>query len=133
MSRPLLRCLRESLLAASAYVLTTWICVWLLKHPLADAAVWLRAAVCLLPVLAIAWAIRVVVRQALAGDELQRRINLEAIAAAALIVGLGTLTLSLLVVADVIAVSGQAALVWTLPALSVGYIAARFWAARRYR
>src|SRR5690554_8195362 len=99
--------LRESLLAASVYLLTTWTCVWLLRHPLADAATWLRAGVGLLPVLAIGWAIRVVVRQALAGDELQRRINLEAIAVAALVVGLGSLTLSLLVVADVIAVSGQ--------------------------
>jgi hypothetical protein len=134
MSRPLLPpCLRESLFAALAYVLTTWVCVWLLKHPLLDAAAWLRAAVGLLPVLAIGWAIRVVVRRALAADELQRRINLEAIAAAALVVGLGTLTLSLLVAADVIAVSGQAALVWTLPALAVGYVAARFWAMRRYR
>src|SRR3546814_21177363 len=95
MSRPPFNSrLRESLLAGSAYVLTTWACVWLLKHALADAAIWLRAAFGLLPVLAIGWAIRDVVRHALAAAALQRRLDLEAAAVPALAVGPGYLILS---------------------------------------
>lgn len=127
------RRLGECLLAALAYLAITWICLWLLKHPLADAAPWARALVALLPLVPITLAVRAVVRLILAGDELQRRIDLEAIAVAGVLVGLGALTLSLLMTADVLRLSGQQAMLWVFPALWLGYVAARVWASRRYR
>jgi len=129
-TRPLIR---DCFFAALAYVFTVWASIWLLRNPLIGAGQWLRTVVVLLPVLPMAFAIRAVVKIVLAGDELQRRIDLEAIAIAALAVGLGTLTLSLLMVVKVVSISGQAALVWVFPALWVGYSFARLWAARRYR
>ena len=128
--RPLLR---DCFVASLAYVFTVWASIWLLRNVLVDAATWLRTLVVLLPVLPMAFAIRAVVKIVLAGDEMQRRIDLEAIAIAALAVSLGTLTLSLLMVVKVVAISGQDALVWVFPALWIGYSFARAWAARRYR
>lgn len=127
------RPLRGSLLAGLAYIGVTWVCVWLLKHPLAEVATGWRALVALLPLLPMAFGIRIVVRAMLAGDELQRRIDLEAMAVASLAVGLGSLTLTLLIVAGVFSMSGQDALVWVLPALAVSYVLARLWATARYQ
>lgn len=124
---------RVSLLAALAYAGTVLACVWLLKHPLADATVPVRAFVALLPIVPIVWLIRITVRSMLARDELQRRIDLEAIAIASLALGLGTLTLALLTVAELVAISGRTALTWVFPALWLGYGLARHWVARRYR
>jgi len=129
-TRPLIR---DCFFASLAYVATVWTSIWLLRHPLLGSATWLRTVVVLAPILPMAFAIRAVVRIVLAGDELQRRIDLEAIAVAALAVSLGTLTLSLLMVVKIVDISGQSALVWVFPALWVGYSFARLWAARRYR
>lgn len=118
---------------AVAYIFVTGACVWLLKHPLADAATWLRAMVSLLPVIPITLAVRAVVGMILASDELQRRIDLEAIAVSSVLVGLGSLTLSLLITADVVQLTGRQATLWVFPALWLGYGLARIWAARRYR
>jgi hypothetical protein len=125
--------LRDCLLVALVYIATVWASVWLLRHSLAGAATWLRTLIVLVPVLPMVVAIRTVVKIVLAGDELQRRIDLEAIAMAALAVGIGSLTLSLLMVVKVVDISGRTALVWVLPVLWVGYTLARLWAARRYR
>lgn len=120
-------------LPAVAYIVVTGLCVWLLKGPLAEAQVWLRAAVSLLPLLPITLAVRAVVQIVLAGDELERRIDLEAMAIASALVGYGSLTLSLLISAEVVAISAGRALLWVFPALWLGYAAAKVWASRRYR
>ena len=125
--------LSRCLVAALAYLATTWISVWLLKHSLLDASSMLRALVSLLPVVPIAFAIRAVVRLVLGGDEMQRHIDLEALAIAAVVVGFGCLTLSLLLVAEVIDVSARHAMLWVFPAQWVAYALARIWAQRRYR
>lgn len=124
---------RASIVAALAYAITVLLCVWLLKHPLADAALVWRALVALVPMAPIAWMIRIQVATILARDELQRRIDLEAIAIASIGVGLGSLSLALLIVARVWDVSGRSALLWVLPALSLCYGVARHLVARRYR
>ncbi len=124
---------RSAVLAASAYLATIFGCVWLLKHSLADAPVPLRAVVALLPIVPMVWLIRVQVAMIMARDELQRRIDLEAIAIAAIGVSLGALGLALLIVARVWDVSGRTALVWVLPAVLFSYGVARYWVARRYR
>lgn len=128
-SRLLTRCF----LTALAYVATTWLAVWLLRHALSDAAPLLRALVALLPVIPIALVIRTLVRMVLAGDELQQRIDLQAIAIAAVAVSLGTLTLSWLLTAAVVTFPARQAMVWVFPFLWIVYGFARAWAARRYR
>lgn len=118
--------------AALAYLATTWVCVWLLQHVLVDANAWLRALVGLLPIIPISFLVHAIVRRMLAGDELQRRIDLQAIAVSSMLVGLGALTLSLLIIAGVLQLSGRQALQWVLPALVMGYGIAKLWVARRY-
>lgn len=76
------RFLRDCFLSSLAYVATTWLAIWLLTHLLADAAPALRALIALLPVFPIVIVVRLLVRRMLAGDELQQRIDLEAIAIA---------------------------------------------------
>lgn len=120
-------------LPAVAYIVVTGLCVWLLKGPLAEAQAWLRAVVSLLPLLPITLAVHAVIRLVLASDELQRRIDFEAIAVSSVLVGLGSLTLSLLITADVVHMTSRQATLWVFPALWLGYGMARIWAARRYR
>jgi hypothetical protein len=128
----LVRCLSGTF-PALVYATTMLGCVWLLKYPLAEAAPVWRGAIALLPMLPIVWLIRSLVANVLAGDELQRRIDLQAVAVASLLVGLGTLSLGLLVIARVVEISARSALLWIFPALLFGYGLARIWAARRYR
>jgi hypothetical protein len=127
------RRLRGCLISTLAYLATTAISVWLLKNALGDAPTPVRAGVSLLPLIAIGFAIREVLLLVRSGDELQRRIDLEALAASAVTVGLGCLSLSLLVGADVFTVQGKTVLIWILPALSVVYVLARILAQARYR
>lgn len=127
------RSVRGCLIAALAYLATTALSVWLLKQPLAEASSLTRAAVSLLPMIAIGFSIREVLRLVRSSDELQRRIDLEALAVSALAVGLGCLSLSLLVGANVLALEGRTVLTWILPALSVIYLIARLLAQARYR
>lgn len=125
--------LRGCAIATLAYLVTTALSVWLLKDPLADAPTSLRALVSLLPVIPIAFAIREVLRLVRASDELQRRIDLEALATAALVVGLAGLSLGFLVSAQIFEIKGSTVLVWMFPALSVTYVLARIRAHRHYR
>ena len=124
---------RDSAAGALAYVATTWCCRWLLEHPLADASVGLRVLVSVLPVIPAVVMVRTMVRFTLAGDELQQRIDLEAIAFASLAVGIASLTLALLTVADAILLPGKTVLVWILPALVILYVLARLRIGARYR
>lgn len=127
------RRVRGCLIATLAYLATTAISVWLLKHQLAGASTVVRAVVSLLPMIAMAFVIREVLHLVRTSDELQRRIDLEALAVAALTVGLGCLSLSLLVAADVLALEGKTVLIWIFPALSVLYVLARIVAQARYQ
>lgn len=127
------RRVRGCLIATLAYLATTAISVWLLKHPLADAPTFVRAGTSLLPMIAMAFVIREVLYLVRTSDELQRRIDLEALAVAALSVGLGCLSLSLLVAANVLALEARTVLIWIFPALSVIYVLARILAQARYR
>lgn len=125
--------LQACFIAALAYLVTTWICVWLLKHNLLDAPLALRGLVSLLPLIPIGLAVRAVVNLVRAGDELQRRIDLEALAISAVLIGLGCLTLSFLLLAGVVDFSAREALVWVFPAHWIVYGLARLHAQRRYQ
>ena len=120
-------------IAALAYLIITWICVWLLRHSLVDASITLRALVSLLPLVPIGFAVRAVVNLVRGGDELQRRIDLEALAMAAVLVGMGCLTLSFLLLAGVVDFSASAAMAWVFPAYWIVYALARLHAQRRYQ
>src|SRR6476659_2510698 len=82
------RYLREFMPAMLGYVVAVFLSVWLLKRVDAPA---LRALIALLPVPAIALALRAIVRRIRDADELQRRIELEAVSIAAAFVSLGYL------------------------------------------
>ena len=125
--------IRRCALATLAYLATTALSVWLLKGAMADESTSLRAVVSLLPVIPIAFAIREVLRLVRASDELQRRIDLEALAIAALVVGLFCLSLGFLVSAQVFEIKGSTVLIWMFPALSVTFVLARIRAQRHYR
>ncbi len=124
---------REFFPAMLAYVVLILACTWLLKHPLKDAELWLRAAVSLLPVVPIAFFARALVRFIRDNDELQRRIDLEAIAIATLIVSMGYFTLGLLDAANVISIAGDLAMIWVLPAMCGTFGIVKLFSARRYR
>lgn len=124
---------REFFPAMFAYVVLILSCTWLLKHPLADAEPWVRGLVSLLPVVPIAFFARAIVRFIRDNDELQRRIELEAIAIASLIISMAYFTLGLLAAAKVISIRGDAAMIWVLPALCGTYGIVKIFSARRYR
>ncbi len=128
-NRPLVH---ACLLSALAYIATTWISMRLLAGAMVDAPIAMRVVVGLLPVIPIGLAIRAFVQLMRAGDELQRRIDVEALAIAALAIGLGALTASLLIVAGAFDTTAQKALVWVFPALVLTYLFARILACRRY-
>jgi len=124
---------REFVAGMFAYVVILFACTWLLRFPLADASLWVHAGLSLLPVLPVAYVARSMVRLIRDSDELQRRIDLEAIAVASLFVTMGYFTAGLLAASDVIKVAGDVAMIWVLPLWCLAFGLAKCWSARRYR
>jgi hypothetical protein len=123
------RYLRALVPAMIGYVVAVLLSVWLLRRveePL------LRALIALLPVPAIALAMRAVVRRIRDADELQRRIELEAVSAAAACVSLGYLAAGFLQRARVIDVPSSVAMIWLFPLLGIGIGIAKLVLRRRY-
>src|SRR4249920_2935919 len=87
-----------------------------------------RPVIALLPVLPILLVMRAMVRVIRDSDELERRIELEAVAISALLVGTGFFSAGLLAAAQVIALDGDAVAIWVLPALCGLYGIAKCWA-----
>ena len=125
--------LRACFIAALAYLVITWICVWLLKHSLLDASIALRVLVSLLPLVSIGFAVRAVVNLVRVGDELQRRIDVEALAIAAVLAGTGYRTLSSPLPDGVVDFSASAAMAWLIPSYGIVSGSARFHAQRGYQ
>ena len=124
---------REFFPAIFGYTVAILASTWLLKHPLADAAVWQRAAIGLLPMLPVTLVVRAMVRLIRDNDEMQRRIDLEAAAIAGTVVGLGYFSCGLLASAQVINVAGETALIWAFPLLLFIFGVAKVWTRRRYQ
>jgi len=98
-----------------AYVILIFASVGWLKTLEGTAA---RAAVTLLPVLPIAFVIRAMVRVIRDQDEFERRIDLESIAIAGGVGGVGFFTYGMLLNARVIAAPpAEAIAIWVLPVL----------------
>ena len=123
------RYLREFMPAMAAYVVTLFASVWLLKHVDAPG---LRALVALLPVPAIAMAMRAIVRAIRDADELQRRIELEAVSIATAFVSLGYLAAGFLQAAKVVDIPASAAMIWVFPLVCLTYGIAKAAVSRRY-
>lgn len=124
------RYLREFLPPMAGYVVLVAASVTLLKHV---EATWLRAAVALMPLPAIALAMRAFVRHVRDTDELQRRIELEAVSLATLLVSMLYLGGGFLQAAKVIDVRGAVTMIWLFPLICVSYGLTKLVVARRYR
>jgi len=124
------RYLREILPAMVGYIAAVFLSVWLLKRVDAPA---LRALIALLPVPAIALAMRAIVHRIRDADELQRRIEVEAVSIAAAFVSLAYLAAGFLQRAKVIDVPSSVAMIWVFPLVGLSFGVAKFLLGRRYR
>lgn len=122
------RYLREFYPAILAYLVLVFAFKPLLG--LVDHAV-LRAAIALLPVLPMVFVVRAMVRKLLDGDELERRMQLEAVSIASISVGLLSFAAAFLEVAGVFHL--EEALMLVLPSLFLVYGLALHWVRRRYQ
>ncbi|EIL98843.1 hypothetical protein [Rhodanobacter thiooxydans] len=125
------RYLREFLPAMLAYVVLIVLSGLLL--PKTAGLPW-RVALALLPLLPIVLAIRAMVRVLRDQDELERRIDLESFAIAAMATGFGFFSFGLLLLADVgWQVRGGAVAIWVMPCLFVTFGLAKLLVVWRYR
>ena len=123
------RYMREFVPPMVGYVATILGSVWLLKS-ITDPA--LRAVVALAPVPFIALTMRAVIRYIRDTDELQRRIEVEAVSMATALVSLGYFAAGLLQSAKVIQVPASAAMIWVFPLVCFVYGIAKVVISRRY-
>lgn len=124
------RYLREFLPAMAGYVVTLFLSVWLLKRVDEPG---LRALTALLPVPAIGLALRAIIRYIRDVDELQQRIELEAVSFAAAFVSMVYVTGAFLQLANVIDIPSGVAMVWVFPLICASYGLAKMVVARRYQ
>lgn len=113
------------------YSLTLFGSIWLIKRGIESVP--LRAAVAIVPALAILLFMRAALRYLREVDELQRRIETEAIGIAALTVSFLYFAAGLLEKARVISVDAAAAMIWVFPMTMLVYGIAKFFAVRRYQ
>jgi hypothetical protein len=125
------RYLREFIPAMSAYVLLVLLYGVLMRRT--EAMPW-RVVLAVLPLLPIVLVIRAIVRVIRDQDELERRIDLEAIAIAAMSTGFGYFSFGFLLNADIgLKVTPADVAIWVMPCLFASYGVAKLLAARRYR
>ena len=124
------RYLREFLPPMVAYVVVLFLSLWLLKRIEEPSA--LRALVALLPALPIALGLRAIVRYIRDSDEMQRRIELEAVSIATAVVAMLYMSAGFLQLARVIAVPSGVAMIWVFPLICLSYGLAKAVVSRRY-
>lgn len=125
------RYLRELFTAMTAYVVL--IIVFGVLVPKTDSTFW-RAVLALLPLVPILFVIRALVRVVRDQDELERRIDLEAIAIASMTTGFGFFSLGLLLSAEVgWTMPADAIAIWVMPCLFATFGIAKLLIVRRYR
>ena len=112
------------------YSLTLFLSIWLVKRGIESVP--LRAVVAVLPALAIALLMRAALRYLREIDELQRRLETEAIGIASLLVSLLYFAGGLLQKAKVIQLDAAAVMIWVFPLLCGIYGIARMTLTRRY-
>ena len=122
------RYIREFFPAMAAYVLLLFASLSMLKHV---QAVPLRVLIVLLPIVPVVFVVRAMVRVVMASDELQRRLELEAISIASISVGLLSFAAAFLHGDGLLPIDNG--LMFVLPALFGAYGIAKWWVSRRFR
>ncbi|MBV2208454.1 MAG: hypothetical protein KUL77_02690 [Thermomonas sp.] len=112
------------------YSLTLFGSIWVIKRGIASVP--LRAVIAVLPALAIVLLMRAGLRYLREIDELQRRIETEAIGAASLLVSVLYFAGGLLEKAKVLHFDAAAAMIWVFPLLMLCYGGAKYIFTRRY-
>ena len=112
------------------YSLTLFASIWWIRQGIASVP--LRAVVAVLPALAIVLLMRAALRYLREIDELQRRIETEAIGIASLLVSVLYFAGGLLQLAKVIDVEAGVAMIWVFPLLCLIYGIAKMALTRRY-
>ena len=112
------------------YSLSLFASIWLIKRGIDSVP--LRALVAVLPALPIVLLMRAALRYLREIDELQRRIETEAIGAASLLLAVVYFAAGLLQKARVIDIDAAVAMIWVFPLLCLSYGVAKFVLARRY-
>ena len=120
---------REMMIAMSAYVVLLVLSILLLKR--VDDG-FLRALIALLPVPPMMLVLRAMIRYIRDADELQQRIELEAVSFATAFISLVYLTGGFLQSAKVIDVPSNVAMIWVFPLVCLSYGLAKGVVARRY-
>lgn len=125
------RYLREFLPAMAVYVVL--IVLSSLSVSKIDSHAW-RAVIALAPLVPIVLAIRAMVRVIRDQDELERRIDLESFAIAAMATGFGFFSLGLLLLARVgWQIPAGVVAIWVMPCLFATFGVAKLFVSRRYR
>jgi hypothetical protein len=119
--------------AMISYVVVLFASILLLKKMGPDAPLYLRAALSLTPVIPIIFVCKALIRFLRDSDELERQIELEAIALSGLFTGLIFLCLGFLASSKLIYLDGAAVAIWVFPALFGLYGIAKCFANWRYR
>src|SRR5690606_5075725 len=122
---------REMFLAMGAYVVAVLVTVSVLRAGGPDGT--LRVLVALLPVPPIAFVLRAVVRYIRGVDEMQQRIELEAVSLATALVALLYMSGGFLQAAKMIDLPAAAVMTWVFPLLCFAYGVVKFLVVRRYR
>ena len=112
------------------YSLTLFASIWSIRQGIESLP--LRGLVAVLPVLPIAWMMHAALRYLREIDELQRRIETEAIGIASLLVALLYFAGGLLQKAKVVDLDAGMAMIWVFPLLCAAYGIAKMVLARRY-
>ncbi len=112
------------------YSLTLFLSIWWIKRGIESVP--LRAVVAVLPALSIVLLMRAALRYLREIDELQRRIETEAIGIASLLVSVLYFAGGLLQKAKVIDIDSAAAMIWVFPLLCAIYGIAKMVLTRRY-
>ena len=119
---------RELFYAMSAYVIVM-LTVWPLVRSTDSTN--LRVLITAVPLVPLAFALRAMLRHVRDSDEFQRRLHLEALAIAALVVSFVSMTAGFLAAAEVITLDGTILLCF-FPVLAGLFGTLRCWLARRY-
>lgn len=122
------RYLIESAPALGFYLIASSGSAWLIKH-FPEAPAWQRMGLALLPLPAIVWVLVALLRRLLRKDELEARVELEAIAIASAIVGIASLAWGMLDFAHLVE---PISLFYVLPALMGVYGLVKCVSWRRY-
>ncbi len=122
---------REILLAMAAYAVAVVISLFLLRRAELDAPV--RALLALLPVPPIAFVMRAMVRYIRDVDEMQQRIELEAVSIGTALVCVAYMAGGFLQAAKVIDVPAASAMIWVFPFICAAYGVAKAIVVRRYQ